>query len=482
MRSEHRPFGSVRIRLTLITTLVFALALGVAAAVLVQTVRSSTKAKIRHDNVTFLAQLGTSVGSGALPQELPQPPPGTRYEVYNIGTGKLVASSGGSTPTGAPVAANGVGGNVSGSVGGGNVAGGNVAGGNVARSGSPGVKVTAPDEGKDSVVVTGTATSPNGPVKLVASSPLTEVRHSIDVLARVLYIAIPLLVLLVGAVAWFLVGRALRPVDAIRSQVEDISHTTLDRRVPVPAGRDEVAALARTMNDMLDRLERSSLRQREFVSDASHELRSPIASIRAAVEVALAHPARADWSSVGTQVLSEGGRLEHIVTELLELARTEEQLDAPAPSVVELDEIVVEEIDRLRATAEVVVDGREVSGAQVNGSGPQLGRVVRNLLDNAGAYARGRVEIRLRDDGEHVVLTVDDDGPGIPETDRARVFERFVRLDGARHRGGIGLGLAMVHAIVTRHGGTVDVGESPLGGARLAVRLPAAAVMAGALR
>jgi|SRR5689334_15187271 signal transduction histidine kinase len=471
MRSERRRFGSVRIRLTLVTTLAFALALGLAAVLLVGTVRGSTKARIRQENTAFLSQLGTSVGSGALPQELPTPPPGTRYFVYSADTGKLVASSGGATPSGASVAGNGVGGNVSGSVG----------GGNVTRSGSPGVKVTAPQEGKDSVVVTGTATSPNGPVRLVATSPLTEVRHSIDALARALYVAIPLLILLVGAIAWFLVGRALRPVDAIRSQVEDISHTTLDRRVPVPAGRDEVAALARTMNDMLDRLERSSLRQREFVSDASHELRSPIASIRAAVEVALAHPARADWSSVGTQVLSEGGRLEHIVSELLELARTEEQLDGPPPSVVELDEIVVEEIDRLRATTDVVVDGREVSGAQVNGSRPQLGRVVRNLLDNAGAYAQTRVEIRLRDDGEHVVLTVDDDGPGIPEGDRARVFERFVRLDDARHRGGIGLGLAMVHAIVTRHGGTVDTGDSPLGGARLTVRLPAAAVMAGAL-
>ncbi|HEY7133587.1 MAG TPA: HAMP domain-containing sensor histidine kinase [Acidimicrobiia bacterium] len=478
MRSDHRRFGSVRIRLTLITTLAFALALGVAAAVLVRTVRNSTKASIRSANVTFLAQLGTSVGSGALPQELPKPPPGTRYEVYSIGTGKLVASSGGPTPSGAPFATNGVGGNVAD----GNVTGGNIAGGNATHSGSPGVKVTAPDEGKDSVVVTGTASSPNGPVRLVATSPLTEVRHSIDALARALYVAIPLLILLVGAVAWFLVGRALKPVDAIRSQVEDISHTTLDRRVPVPAGRDEVAALARTMNDMLDRLEESSLRQREFVSDASHELRSPIASIRAAVEVALAHPGRTDWPSVGTQVLSEGGRLEHIVTELLELARTEEQLDGPAPSVVELDEIAVEEIDRVRATTAVVVDGREVSGAQVNGSRPQLGRVVRNLLDNASAYAQSRVEIRLHDDGEHVVLTVDDDGPGIPDRDRARVFERFVRLDDARHRGGIGLGLAMVHAIVTRHGGTVDAGASPLGGARLTVRLPTAVVMADALR
>jgi signal transduction histidine kinase len=467
MRSERRRFGSVRIRLTLVTTLAFALALGLAAVLLVGTVRGSTKARIRQENIAFLSQLGTSVGSGALPQELPTPPPGTRYFVYSADTGKLVASSGGATPSGAAIAGNGV--------------AGSVGGGNVTRSGSPGVTVTAPREGKDSVVVTGTATSPNGPVKLVATSPLTEVRHSIDALARALYVAIPLLILLVGAIAWFLVGRALRPVDAIRSQVEDISHTTLDRRVPVPAGRDEVAALARTMNDMLDRLERSSRRQREFVSDASHELRSPIASIRAAVEVALAHPARADWSSIGTQVLSEGGRLEHIVTELLELARTEEQLDGPTPSVVELDEVVVEEMDRLRATTDVVVDGREVSGAQVNGFRPQLGRVVRNLLDNAGAYAQHRVEIRLRDEGEHVVLTVDDDGPGIPEADRARVFERFVRLDDARHRGGIGLGLAMVHAIVTRHGGTVDTGDSPLGGARLTVRLPAAAVMAGAL-
>jgi signal transduction histidine kinase len=218
------------------------------------------------------------------------------------------------------------------------------------------------------------------------------------------------------------------------------------------------------------------VRQREFVSDASHELRSPITTIRAAVEVALRHPANTDWTTVGIRVLAEDARLEQIVAELLELARTEEAIGAPADSIVELDDLVLSEADRARSAGPVTVDAQRVSGAQVRGSATQLQRVVGNLVSNALRHATSRVEVALRDNGPRVELTVDDDGPGVPPADRERIFDRFVRLDASRERdrGGIGLGLAMVHSIVSRHGGTVRVADSGLGGASFVVSLPSA--------
>jgi signal transduction histidine kinase len=225
------------------------------------------------------------------------------------------------------------------------------------------------------------------------------------------------------------------------------------------------------MNSMLDRLETTSLRQRRFVSDASHELRSPIAVIRAQLEVALRRGDAADWPTVAQRVLDEDQRLEQAVAELLELARTDERADAPEV-VVDLDEVVLEDTARERR---VPIDTSRVLAGRVHGTRSQFARVVANLLDNACRHAATRVEIALVRQEHDVVLTVDDDGPGIAIPDRERVFERFTRLDEGRSRdaGGVGLGLAMVRAIVERNGGTVSVDDAPLGGARLVVRLPA---------
>lgn len=444
MRADLRAPGSVRARITCVTTIVFALALGLAATLLVRTVRESTKNHIRQDNTRFLDQLGTTIAGGGVQGSLPSPPPDVRYFVYDP-SGKLIAGS-------------------------------DTRSGQIADSGTGPATSSVPPKGGDAVVVIQQATSPQGPVTLVAASPLDQVRHSIDALVRILWFALPALVAAVGVIAWFLVGRALKPVDSIRRKVEEISHTTLDRRLETPRRTDEIARLAHTMNDMLDRLETSSIRQRQFVSDASHELRSPITTIRAAVEVALRYPDRADWATVGTRVLTEDSRLDQIVTELLELARAEERVTASVDRAVELSDLLLSEAERVRIDGRIDVDTANVSAGQVRGNATQLQRMIGNLLGNAARHASSRVEVALHDGDTRVDLVVDDDGPGVPVADRDRIFDRFVRLDESReHDGaGIGLGLAMVQAIVSRHGGTVCVRDSHLGGASFVVSLPSA--------
>jgi signal transduction histidine kinase len=227
------------------------------------------------------------------------------------------------------------------------------------------------------------------------------------------------------------------------------------------------------MNEMLDRLEDASTRQRRFVSDASHELRSPVASIRTQLEVALRRPNRDDWAVVAQRVLAEDERLEQAVADLVELARLEEG-DTTTDSVeVDLDEIVFEECARARA---VPIDTARVSGGRVLGRRDALARVVRNLIDNAARHAETNVKVLLSDADGTVELVVADDGPGIAPEDRERVFERFTRLDEGRARdaGGMGLGLAVVKSTIERHRGTVHIEDNPPHGARFVVRLPAA--------
>jgi signal transduction histidine kinase len=312
-------------------------------------------------------------------------------------------------------------------------------------------------------------------VTFVAQRSLAEVTSSVNKLKTIMWFAVPALIAAVGFAVWYLAGRALRPVEAIRAQAEAITGTTLDRRVPEPRTQDEVGRLARTMNAMLDRLERSSQKQRQFVSDASHELRSPIASIRTNLEVALRNADRTDWPAVARRALAEDARMEEMVTDLLDLARLDEDAEIVAITSmpeVDLDELVLDETLRAHRS---VIDTTRVSAGRVHGRREQLARVVRNLLDNADRHATSRVALSLQNGNEVVELTVDDDGPGIAPDDRARVFERFTRLDDGRARddGGLGLGLSMVKTIVERHGGTVEIDDSPIGGARFAVRLPA---------
>jgi signal transduction histidine kinase len=315
-----------------------------------------------------------------------------------------------------------------------------------------------------------------GRITLVAQQSLDEVDRTVNSVTDVLLIAVPAMIALVGLAAWYFTGRALRPVEAIRLEAESITGATINRRVPEPDTDDEVGRLARTMNAMLDRLETSSQKQRQFVSDASHELRSPLSSIRTNLEVALRNADRADWRAVAQRALAEDVRMEDTVSELLDLARLDEAAGpVPVASLpeIDLDELVLDDTVQQRR---VPVDTARVSAGRVHGRREQLTRVVRNLLDNAARHAATTVAVELVTDDTEVVLTVDDDGPGIPEAERERVFDRFTRLDDGRARdaGGLGLGLSMVKTITDQHGGSVVIEDAPLGGARLRVRLPAA--------
>ncbi|MDQ1466600.1 MAG: hypothetical protein QOH10_1015 [Actinomycetota bacterium] len=439
------PFEPVRVRITLAATLAFGLAFAGASVALVHTVRGSLEARQHAEASRALHRLASQLKAGADPDQLNTGPSEPVY--YQISTGGRVI--GGSADTSLQIM----------------------------KTISTHVSRVRGADGTDYYVAWQQVLVSSGPVTIAIATPLTEVRRSVDTLARSLWVGIPGLIVLVGLVAWILVGRALRPVEAIRAQVDEISATTMFRRVPVPNTDDEVARLARTMNTMLDRLERASARQRAFVSDASHELRSPVSTIRAELEVASADAEHADWPEVAKRTLGETDRLSRLVDDLLALARLDEAQGPPRRRPVDLDDLVLEEGSR---THRVPVSTAGVSAGRVSGDERQLAQVVRNLVDNAQRHAESRVAVALRREGDELVLVVDDDGPGIPEADREQVFDRFTRLDEARGRagGGAGLGLAVVRRVVEQHGGTVAVidGEpssGALGGARFVVRLPA---------
>ena len=302
---------------------------------------------------------------------------------------------------------------------------------------------------------------------------LDDVRESTAALQRTLVAAIPLVAILLGAIIWWFVGRAIRPVEAIRSQVAAIGPDDLDHRVPVPETGDEIAGLAQTMNGMLDRLERSAHQQRRLVADASHELRSPLARMRTELEVDLAHPEGADLVATHRSALDEVVGLQHLVDDLLDLARPEGV--APAAEPVDLDDIVLQAALRVRPGTAVTLDTTRVGAAQVVGDPGRLDRLVANLLDNALRHAATTVSVSLREDGDGTAeLVVADDGPGIATADRDRVFEPFTRIDEARTMGsgGAGLGLAIVRDIAVAHGGSVTIDERAEGGARFVVTLP----------
>lgn len=318
---------------------------------------------------------------------------------------------------------------------------------------------------------------PVGDVEVIVATPTDGIERTVDRVRAALWLAIPVAMLLSGLATWLLAGRALRPVRLITERTSQIRSSTLHERVPVPVGSDEISGLATEMNTMLDRVEREDTRRRQFVADASHELRSPIAAIRTQAEAALAAPATTGTAELAAGVLAEAERMSVLVDDLLSLARHDEALPPPG-SVVDLDDVVLDEARRQRR---VPVDTRRVSAGRVRCRPDELSRMVSHLLDNAARHATSAVAVSLTtttDDRDHevVVLAVDDDGPGVPVDDRERIFERFVRLDDARERdrGGAGLGLAVVATVARSCGGDVEVGDSELGGARFVLTLPAA--------
>ncbi|MET9292393.1 HAMP domain-containing sensor histidine kinase [Streptomyces sp. NPDC003077] len=294
-------------------------------------------------------------------------------------------------------------------------------------------------------------------VTVRAGAPLAPERSAVSTVRTAMLLGLPPLLLVVAGVTWLVTRRALRPVEGIRGEMAAITASTdLSRRVPEPASRDEVARLARTTNETLAALEASVERQRRFVADASHELRSPIASLRTQLEVAAAHPALLDLPGA----IADTVRLQRLATDLLLLAR----LDAgerPADTPVDLAALTREELSQRTGDRITVRTGTLDGGAHVTGSRPQLGRVLGNLLDNAQRHATSEVSVEVVREARSAVLRVTDDGPGVPPPDRERVFERFVRLDAARTRddGGAGLGLAIARDVAERHGGTLTLRE-----------------------
>ena len=314
---------------------------------------------------------------------------------------------------------------------------------------------------------------------VIAGVAFDQVTASVVTVTRALFVGTPVLLLLLAVGTWLLVGSTLRPIAALRRGAQVVAGTGQPRELPVPEARDEVHDLAVTLNDMLARLDAAQQRQRGLVSDTAHELRSPIASIRAQLEVALDHPEQQDWAETAADVLADTLRLARLAEDLLVLARLDERgTQAPGGQPVDLAVLAAQEAER-GAGARVPVTVATSGPCVVTGDAEGLRRLIRNLIDNALRYAKSGVQVTARREAGDVVLTVTDDGPGIPAGARERAFDRFVRLDEARSRdedstSGAGLGLAIVRVTALAHGGSAVL-EDASPGLRAVVRLPAAA-------
>ena len=465
-RLRRLSHPSVRVRITFAATLVTAVAVGVVGWLLVRTVENAQIRRLRDDVNANLDQVVTRLQAGDDPTEAVEAATASSgFVVITDGRGRIVAASA-SAPAGAT------------------------------RNPPPPPPPPPPpllpsdgDAGEEVRLAIGVSGEPeqvgfrevdtaSGRLILMGAAAVDPVTRSIDALRRALRFGLPALVALVAAVAYLLVGRALRPVEAIRAEVDAITGSTLHRRVREPPTNDEIGRLARTMNAMLDRLDTTATRQRQFVADASHELRSPVAAIRTGLEVARRKADRANWPAVADTALAEESKLEALLDDLLLLAKHDEN-GTPARHLapMNLSALLSAEAQRPRRVPVDVAlpNGNATEPVVVPGADHELDRMVANLVDNAARHAATAVQIGLTTHNDVVRLTVDDDGPGIPPGDRERIFERFVRLDTSRTRdqGGSGLGLAVVRSIVAHHRGHVRVEDSPTGGARFIVELPA---------
>ena len=444
--------GTIRANLTVLATFLMALVLGVSAVALVLVHQRLLMSGIDEALVQRADNIQDDVGSGSFGTRLPGE--GDPQDLFT----QVIGSDG------------------------------SVVGASANGAGLPAVSRPLPARAHDRVrSVTGIrgkddyrilvrpVPTRDGWVTLVVAKNLDDVRESVRVLAWSLAVAVPVSTLLLALLVWWLTGRVLRPVEAIRAEVASISGTELHRRVPVPRSRDEIASLAYTMNQMLERVEQATEQQQRFVADASHELRGPLTRIRTALELATSQGGAGDEETLHQSLLCDTAELGQLVDDLLFLARSQSgTLEAPAEPV-DLDDLVLEEARRLRERGIVRVVAGSVSAARVLGDARQLTRAVRNLASNAERHATSTVTFELRETGETCELVVADDGAGIPPEHHEMVFQRFTRLDEARSRdaGGFGLGLAIVHDVVTRHGGTVRI-ASQNGGARFVATLPRA--------
>jgi signal transduction histidine kinase len=443
-------FGPVRIRITLAALLVVALTLSIGGIALAWQLHRSLISGIQSSATAEAADVGGLYAGGSFPAALPAVRPGYAVQVVDR-KGRVITATSDLSPRRAISTVHPTSGT---------------------RVLPNSATLLRGDDDPEVVLASAVATR-RGPLTVYVVATVEQAEDSTRDVALVMTVALPVLLVLAGIVAWLLAGRALKPVEDIRVQVADISGRELHRRVTEPPFDDEIRRLAHTMNAMLERIQHMSDRQRRFISDASHELRSPLAGLLAQVEVAQADADHADWPQVADAVRQDGIRLHRIVDDLLLLARSDEGHLVAGHDVVDLDEIVFAEGSRIRAGGRVTVNARGVGAGRVHGDREQLRRAVRNLSENAERYASSQVGFELHAIDGWVELAVFDDGPGIPPGEREYVFERFARLDQARTRptGGTGLGLAIVSEIVLTHGGTIVVADSTEG-ARIVLSLP----------
>jgi signal transduction histidine kinase len=430
---------SLRIRVTLIATAVLAIGLLAGTAGLARLFAAARVAAVDQVVKAEAATVGQLVAAGDLPSPLPAPPSGTAKAQVVDRAGTVLAATGDASP--------------------------------VLEIIPVGLLQVGPSD--RTYTTTGTTlgsapqrvdvrstTLPTGiPVIVVVAVPFSDVQDTLNALHHVIVVVLPLVLLAAAAATWLAVGSALRPVDELRAAADAVvaSGSGPAPRLVVPAGADELRRLGETLNRMLARVHGAGEQQRAFIADAAHELRSPLASVLTQLEVALSTPTSAqEWPIIAADVFADAERLRRIADDLLLLAR----LDAGAPA------------------GHAIVDVTALAGAdgprlEVHGDEQALGRLFDNLVTNAGKYST-TVRVTAVRDGDSALVIVDDDGPGVPEADRERVFERFVRLDFARSRdeGGTGLGLAISRAVARAHGGDVQLGDSPLGGLRAIVSLP----------
>ncbi len=457
----RRLTGSVRVRTTVAASVVVMIALAASALLLLTVLeRQLTNAldgtaEARANDIAALA------AQGPLPRTLTFPGPDDA--IVQVRRGDTIVAS---TASAAGLAA------INGPV---------PAPGRLVLSRVDGAQLN--DAGSTFRVVARSAATDHGTLVIYVASNLDTVERPTDTVRNALGLVSPALVLIVAATTWLIVGRALDPVETIRSQVTEISATDLHLRVTEPPGHDEIARLARTMNDLLGRLEAGSERQQQFIADASHELQSPLATIRAEIELALAagsEPGSAGthvgWAETGRNVLAEQDRMARLVRNLLVLAKGDQTASQRRPrGLIDLDEVVSAELARLRPRTVHRLDTSAVSAAAIRGAPDELGQLVGNLLDNANRHASSCVMVEVHaDEAGEATLVVSDDGPGVPVSARQHIFDRFTRLDVARSgdEGGTGLGLAIVVQIAERHQATITVTDRPGGGARFEVRFP----------
>jgi len=440
---------SLRARLTLITSAGLAVALALAAVLLASALRSALINGLDVSARQGALEVATLLDQGRLPSPVPVPPDTVTVQVLDA-SGRIVNVSPGvdrlvpMLPPGQARAA--------------------------ARTGQARM-LAGPPLGMPSLLRVVAVPAAGGHVVIAAVS-FAQVHESLATLARALFVGTPLLFGLLTLAIWLVTGYTLRPIAALRRGAAEVTGTGVPRALPVPPARDEVRSLAVTLNDMLSRLAEAQQRQRDLVSDTAHELRSPIASIRAQLEVALDHPDGLDWAETARDVHADTLRLARLAEDLLLLARLDGQpLRRTAVDLCALCGSAVAGY----ATARVPVRASaDEAACAVAGDPDALRRLLVNLLDNAVRHAASQVCVSVRSEAGWAVLTVTDDGPGIQAADRERVFGRFTRLDNARDRTGeegAGLGLAIVRSTAEAHGGSASLGDAGPG-LRAVVRLP----------